>query len=342
LESSFLSPLQINTKKARNVVQQGVRGAASDADEVDEAVEAVERASKTIDEILREMSDTMFVEVATADVLGEEPELTQSEALRGAIKKRLNDLDASFMAALAAYMRAAEARGDRQLIQILTFVREEVLAALTSKLPPSMQVVDLIVREPTLEQRNRILSTSVGGGDGDKIPSCSPDEIALAVGQLIDEMERMAEVPEWKLLMRLCSAREMVRRMGVEDERSARTTVPPSQAMSAETQMVNNLAMVVDPNRRKSFLRAAFDKSQNSERRQAADKEAAERSFGPQPPKRKSMSDIIVVSGVRPGRFMDGLVGLIRESKAQGSPLSTVKMLEKQYNEACEVLEDLS
>jgi hypothetical protein len=39
----------------------------------------------------------MFVEVATADVLGEEPELTQSEALRGAIKKRLNDLDASFM-----------------------------------------------------------------------------------------------------------------------------------------------------------------------------------------------------------------------------------------------------
>ena len=56
-----------------------------------------------------------------------------------------------------------------------------------------MQVVDLIVREPTLEQRNRILSTAVGGGDGDKIPSCSPDEIALAVGQLIDEMERMAE-----------------------------------------------------------------------------------------------------------------------------------------------------
>jgi hypothetical protein len=43
--------------------------------------------------------------------------------------------------------------------------------------------------------------------------------------------------------------------------------------MSAETQMVNNLAMVVDPNRRKSFLRAAFDKSQKSERRQAADKE---------------------------------------------------------------------
>jgi hypothetical protein len=31
---------------------------------------------------------------------------------------------------------------------------------------------------------------------------------------------------------------------------------------------------------------------------------AAERSFGPQPPKRKSMSDIIVVSGIRPGRFM--------------------------------------
>jgi enamine deaminase RidA (YjgF/YER057c/UK114 family) len=40
-------------------VQQGVRGAASDADEVDEAVEAVERASKTIDEILREMGDTV-------------------------------------------------------------------------------------------------------------------------------------------------------------------------------------------------------------------------------------------------------------------------------------------
>jgi len=105
---------------------------------------------------------------------------------------------------------------------------------------------------------------------------------------------------------------------------------------------VNNLAMVVDPNRRKSFLRAAFDKSQKSERRQAADKEAAEGSFGPQPPKRKSMSDIIVVSGIRPGRFMDGLVGLIRESTAQGSPLSTVKMLEKQYTEACEVLEDMS
>ena len=56
-----------------------------------------------------------------------------------------------------------------------------------------MQIVDLLVRNITPEERAFILMTSVGGGNVD-IPACSPDEIALAVGQLIDEMENMEQV----------------------------------------------------------------------------------------------------------------------------------------------------
>ena len=57
-----------------------------------------------------------------------------------------------------------------------------------------MQIIDMIAREPSREMRNNILATAVGGGNRNDIPGCSPDEIALAVGGLIDDMERMEEV----------------------------------------------------------------------------------------------------------------------------------------------------
>ena len=64
-----------------------------------------------------------------------------------------------------------------------------------------MRIVDLIAREPSLERRNNILASAVGGGNGNDIPSCSPDEIALAVGGLIDDMERMEEVHDVNIIM---------------------------------------------------------------------------------------------------------------------------------------------
>ena len=58
------SPLVFTASRGRTVWRGQVQSATSDADEVDEAYAAVERASKLIDEILKEMSD----EVRTSKV----------------------------------------------------------------------------------------------------------------------------------------------------------------------------------------------------------------------------------------------------------------------------------
>lgn len=57
-----------------------------------------------------------------------------------------------------------------------------------------MQIVDMLVRKYSQEERDGILRTSVEGGNGADIPACTADEIALAVGQLIGEMEKMEQV----------------------------------------------------------------------------------------------------------------------------------------------------
>lgn len=62
------------------------------------------------------------------------------QALRACVEKRVELLDAGFLAAIGAYKASAEARGDRAVAVLFTGIREATLAAVASRMPASMQV----------------------------------------------------------------------------------------------------------------------------------------------------------------------------------------------------------
>jgi hypothetical protein len=75
------------------------------SDEEREAIRAnVDKATQMLEEILQEVSDEVFIAQATA-YLTDEPEDGSPEALRQAVARRLEYLDANFLAALNAYVQ---------------------------------------------------------------------------------------------------------------------------------------------------------------------------------------------------------------------------------------------
>ncbi|KAK3246498.1 hypothetical protein CYMTET_43968 [Cymbomonas tetramitiformis] len=195
---------------------------------------------------MSELSQKLYVEAATAEIFKDEPDRAKKQLISEVVQKRLPQLDVAFMAALAAYLRAAEARGETDIAMLLTAVRNEV------------QIVELLTRTRGERKRRAVVKTALNGGNGGDIPGCGANEIATAAGDLIDDMERKATIADWKLLMRLCVAREVAR---IEDLRSGRTTVPPNQGTALEMAVVKNLVSVPDSQRRRSLLRSAFEDS---------------------------------------------------------------------------------
>jgi hypothetical protein len=63
------------------------------------------------------------------------------QALRACVEKRVELLDAGFLAAIGAYKASAEARGDRAVVVLFAGIREATLAAVASRMPASMQVL---------------------------------------------------------------------------------------------------------------------------------------------------------------------------------------------------------
>lgn len=98
-----------------------------DAAELAAIRDNVERAAKTLDEMIEEVSQEMFLAEATAYLYAEQPELQMAEAVRSTVIKRLEWLDANFLAALNAYVSAAASRNDDVLLNLLTSIRNEVL-----------------------------------------------------------------------------------------------------------------------------------------------------------------------------------------------------------------------
>jgi len=74
----------------------------------------------------------VFLSEAAAYVYGEAPDVLMADAVRGAVARRLEWLDANFLAAINGYMAAAAKLGNQQLVDLLVTLREEVLAQVRS------------------------------------------------------------------------------------------------------------------------------------------------------------------------------------------------------------------
>jgi hypothetical protein len=98
------------------------------ADEREAVRRGVERAAEVLDDIVEEVGREVFASEAAAYVTGEAPDVPLADAARGAIAKRLEWLDESFLAALGAYSEVAARAGNEPLVELLALLRGEVLA----------------------------------------------------------------------------------------------------------------------------------------------------------------------------------------------------------------------
>lgn len=133
-------------------------------------VDNVERAAKLLDQIIQETVEQIFVEEAVEEVIpgdgdnddesrrkGASPDVDREAVLRAVVRKHLQELDGSFMAAISAYVQVAESSGDFGLLSLLAAIREEVLAAVSGEMQPDIQVVQLLARLVSIEDRLEVL-----------------------------------------------------------------------------------------------------------------------------------------------------------------------------------------
>lgn len=163
-------------------------------------------------------------------------------AAQGVIGKRVDEMETGFMMALDYMIQIAEKDQDEKRKSLLEVIKETVLAHLTKKCPPQVQVVGLLCRTPGKESRHELLRRVAAGGgvfqsdNGTKIhlPAANLNEIANQADDILETMETRPVVPDRKLLARLVLIREEARNMmggGILDERNDRgfTTLPQSE-----------------------------------------------------------------------------------------------------------------
>ncbi|OWM62746.1 protein PEP-RELATED DEVELOPMENT ARRESTED 1, chloroplastic [Punica granatum] len=163
-------------------------------------------------------------------------------AAQGVIGKRVDEMESGFMMALDYMIQLAEKDQDDERKVLLEVIKETVLAHLTKKCPPHVQVIGLLCRTPQKESRHELLRRVAAGGgvfkveNGSKvhIPGANLNDIANQADDLLETMENRAVIPDRKLLARLVLIREEARDMmggGILDERNDRgfSTLPESE-----------------------------------------------------------------------------------------------------------------
>jgi hypothetical protein len=340
--------------------------ADGDAGEDDETITRVNAASEVLDKIIRETVEAIFVEEAATEVFNEVSEtgerVTPAESvdkraiLRGVVRSHFEELDGSFLAALGAYVQASEASGDLQLVSLLNAIKEETLATVTDSWTDEMQVVQLVARLKTAEDRFEVMKTAHSGGGvalGDvKVPGVTVEKVERAAAQLVDEMELQEQVPNWELLYQVIVVRETARQLskavdenGVYSETVVSGSFAPSELPKAEAALIKELVVIGAMEERRAKLASLFDKVKESIDKSAQTAgpsgkiklKATTRGF--QPRSDKSSSGGLDVKDVRPGRLIDSIINLRVSLMAEGeSSRAVVHRLGQLYFEACDVM----
>ncbi|KAF6260175.1 hypothetical protein COO60DRAFT_1508976 [Scenedesmus sp. NREL 46B-D3] len=171
----------------------------------------VDRAAHTLQEMMSEVLNELLIEEASAYVLDEAtPSIDLKQAARNAVVKRLEWLDANFLAALNAYMSVPGVAANAELRALLGALREEVLDLVSARMPPSVQVLNLALGHNNRAGRASVVSTALSGGGG-AVPSCNLDSLGAAAAQLVEDMEDQEVVADRVLLARLVLLREELR-----------------------------------------------------------------------------------------------------------------------------------
>eukprot|EP00963_Diacronema_lutheri_P013935 scaffold2848_cov352-Pavlova_lutheri.AAC.26 len=300
----------------------------------------VGRARKLLDEIIEEATQELFVEETTAEALGEPCEFDMGNALQGAVRKRAVSLDNVFMNTLSSYITVVEREGPRQILEILLQIREFAVEAVRENMPPELKWVDTLVRVAEPDERRKLLKFALEKTDGAEVDLAS---MAQAAGQLIDDMETRPEVGDRKLLVRLCSVRELARDLCTTEVKPVQ--FPEAQVPRHEASFIKELMSVGGTNlkeTRQALLSRAFDNDWSgaggiSEQDIRPSRGMVKRGSW----EKHEEPDERMKVMVRPGRFMDCLDVFIKNS-AESPDSKRRERLQAIRGEAIAVLERLS
>ena len=338
-----------------------VRATKSSESSDDDTAKRVDAASALLDAIIRETVEGIFVEEAATEVFNEASaseareaaEVDKRAVLRGVVRSHLEELDGSFLAALGAYVQASESSGDMQLVSLLNAIKEEALATVTDALTDEMQVVQLVARLKSNEERFEVIRTAHQGGGrvlGDiDVPGVSVENIERAAAQLVDELELQVPVPNWDLLYQVIVVRETARQLskladetGIYSEIVVSVSFAPSELPKTESALIKELVVVNTVAQRRARLAQMLDetrKEHDQEFKSAADGKiklkATSRGFTP---RSKQSAGGFDATDLRPGRFIDSVINLrasLLKEGAESAPV--VARLGQIYFEACDV-----
>ncbi|TYJ27292.1 hypothetical protein E1A91_A07G176500v1 [Gossypium mustelinum] len=205
-----------------------------DSSQYDALLKGGDQVISVLEEIITLLED-MNMDEASEEVAVE-------LAAQGVIGKRVDEMESGFMMALDYMIQVAEKDQDDKRKSLLEVIKETVLAHLTKKCPPHVQVIGLLCRTPLKESRHELLRRVAAGGgafkseNGTKVhlPGANLNDIANQADDLLETMETRPVVPDRKLLARLVLIREEARNMmggGILDERNDRgfSTLPESE-----------------------------------------------------------------------------------------------------------------
>ena len=350
---------------------------AAAAAEEDPLVENVERAAELLDLIIKETVEQVFVEEAVEEVIpGDDDadadadadaaspssapamEVDKEAILRSVVRKHLSELDGSFMAALSAYVQVAESSGDFALLSMLAAIREEVLAAVTGEMQPDIQVVQLVSRLKSREQRVEVLRAAHSGGGtvaGMDVPAASIEAVEMVAARLVDEMESQERVPNWQLLWQLLLVRETARQLhpkcdddGVFGATVVSRSFSPSEIPKAEAAMIKELCVVNESRARRANVLAALDECRALDEARDADGGKLKLKRSSRGFRRRNDSDsgahgsssldVFDVRDVRPGRLIDCVINMRVALARDDADARVVGRLADVYFECCDVV----
>ncbi|GLC37631.1 hypothetical protein PLESTF_001640200 [Pleodorina starrii] len=315
----------------------------------------VERAAAMVGEIVNEVTRELFVSEAVAYLKDDRADQTELAAVRAAVARRLDFLDANFLTTLSGFAAAASRRGDAPLAALLGAVHDEVLRQVSARMPAAAQVLDLALRHADKDQRVAVLRTAAAAtttttttttATQPAVPPADLDTLAATASKFIDEMEEQAEIPDRRLLARLVLLREEVRLLreearfnaglehgsdGLAAEEPVRTNVPQRCAA-----FLKELVAVGEPLRRVALLARAFESDWDG----AAPRQKPQTSFHANQP-----------DWVRPGRLLATLQSMVvqlqQQQEAEGGggggggsgTVAVIARLEEIRSEAMAVLD---
>ncbi|KAK8498490.1 hypothetical protein V6N13_100090 [Hibiscus sabdariffa] len=205
-----------------------------DSSQYDDLLKGGDQVISVLEEIITLLEDMNMDEASE--------EVAVQLAAQGVIGKRVDEMESGFMMALDYMIQVAEKDQDDKRKSLLEVIKETVLAHLTKKCPPHVQVIGLLCRTPLKESRHELLRRVAAGGgafkseNGTKVhlPGANLNDIANQADDLLETMETRPVVPDRKLLARLVLIREEARNMmggGILDERNDRgfSTLPESE-----------------------------------------------------------------------------------------------------------------